>query len=191
MRQELITYDMFCQAIQKMQEQNEKISVRTIHSHIGGSFAKITDFLRRWRLKQARMQSIDRELSPNLKQAILDEIEKTVTDAKVSLETQLTQAGEQLEEANEALAKQEKISSDYEQQVNQLNQQLAVVNQLQTQQIERNQSLEKKLEQSVQDQHEADKRAAIAETRYTESEKQLAKYEKQIVQLEVEQNKKP
>jgi hypothetical protein len=53
MRQELVTYDLFCQAVQKMQEHHEKLSVHTLLNHTGGSFAKIADFLGRWRQEQA------------------------------------------------------------------------------------------------------------------------------------------
>jgi len=179
MRQEIVTYDVFCQAIQKMQGRGEEISVRTVLSHTGGSFPKISDFLKRWRQEQAHAQTIDHELSPNLKQAMLAEIGKAVTATKNLLEKQVAQAGEQLDEAIEALAKQEKALDDYEQQVNQLNQQLAIAKQIQAQQVEKIQSLEKKLEQSVRDQHEIDKRAAVAEMRCAELEKQLAKQEQQ------------
>ena len=179
MRQVLVTYDTFCQAIQSMQTQGEKISVRTILSHTGGSFSKIAEFLKRWLAEQAHAQSqVDRELSPNLRQAILVEIGKAVADTKTSYETQLNQANEQLEEAHEALAKQEKNSEAFEQQIDQLNQQLAIAHQLQAQQMEKIQWLETKLEQSIQAQHEADKKAAISETRYAELEKQVNKQEK-------------
>src|ERR1700688_3468484 len=118
MRQELITYDTFCQAVQNMQGQGEKISVRTILSHTGGSFVKIADFLKRWRAEQAHAQAqVDRELSPNLRQAILAEIGKAVTETKISYETQLNQTNDQLEEAHEALAKQENMLEEYEQQI--------------------------------------------------------------------------
>ncbi len=174
MRQELITYDTFCQAVQKMQEHGEKILVRTILSHTGGSFAKIAAFLKRWREEQAYTQSqIDHEISPHLKQAILAEIGKAEAQAKVALEAQVAQASEQLEETCEILAKQEKMLEDYEQQVNQLNQQVAVMTQLHTQHEEKMQVLEKKLEQAVAAHYAADKQAAIADTRYAELVKQL------------------
>lgn len=190
MRQEIVTYDVFCQAIQKMLERGEEISVRTVLSHTGGSFAKIAVFLKRWRQEQAHVQTTDHELSPNLKQAILAEIGKAVTTARTLLEKQVAQMGEQLDEAIEALAKQEKTLGDYEQQVNQLNQQLAIANQTQAQQAEKIQSLEKKLEQSIRDQHEADKRAAVAETRCSELEKQLIKQEKQEKETTQQKEKK-
>lgn len=191
MRQEIVTYDIFCQAIQKMQLQGEKISVRAVHSHIGGSFAKVAGFLRLWQQEQTHAKSlISSELSTNLRQAILAEIGKAVTEAKALLEKQLAQANSQLDETCEAIAKQEKALADYDEQVTKLNQELAVANQLQEQQVEKIQALEKKLEQSMQSQHEVDKRAVIAETRCAELEKQLVKWEKEMEQLKVKQNKK-
>lgn len=169
MRQEVVTYDLFCQVVQKMQEQHEKLSVRTILNHTGGSFAKIADFLKRWRQEQAHAQSLtDHELSANLRQALRAELGKAVTETKALLEDQLSRTNDQLDEAHEALAKQEQALADYEQQVTQMSQQLAIADQMQTQQAERIALLEHKLEQSHLAQHEADKRAAIAETRCTE-----------------------
>jgi len=52
--------------------------------------------------------------------------------------------------------------------------------QLQGQQEQKLQALEGKLEQTIQVQHEADKRAAVAEARCVELEKQLAKQEKSV-----------
>ena len=182
MRQALITYDIFCQTVQNMQSQAEKISVRTILSHTGGSFSKIAEFLKQWRAEQAHAETqIDRELSPNLRQAILAEIGKVVAETKDTYEKQLNQTNEQLEEANEALAKQETLLEEREQQITQLNQQLAVATEMQAQQAEKIQILEKKLEETTAAQHQADKQAAIAETRYAELEKQLLKQEKEAV----------
>lgn len=179
MRQTLVTYDIFCQAVQAMQDQGEKISVRTILSHTGGSFSKIAEFLKRWRGEQAHVESqIDRELSPNLRQAILAEIGKAVTETKNTHEKQLSQTNEQLEEANEVLVKQENLLEEQEQQIIQLNQQIAITAQMQAQQAEKIQVLEKKLEETITAQHQADKQAAIAETRCVELEKQLAKQER-------------
>ena len=176
MRQELVTYDIFCKTVQEMQTQGEKVSVRTILSHTGGSFAKLASFLKRWRSEQAHAQAqVDRELSPNLRQALLTEIGKAVAATKAVFETQLSQANEQLEEVHEALIKQEKSLGEYEQQISQLNQQLAVAQQLQIQQVDKIQRLEKKLEQAIEVQHEADKQAAVAQARCIELEKQLFK----------------
>ncbi|HVV69627.1 MAG TPA: DNA-binding protein [Patescibacteria group bacterium] len=178
MRQELITYDLFCQAALKMQDDGEKISVRTIHSHIGGSFAKLAVFLKRWRTEQSHAQSqVDHEISTNLRQAILAEIGKAKAETKAQSEIQLSQANEQLEEAHEALAKQEIALEECTQQISQLKQQIAVMNEMQNQQAEKFQALEKKLEQAIAAQHIADKQAAIAETRCSELEKQLLKKE--------------
>lgn len=180
MRHELVTYDIFCQTIQNMQVQGEKISIRTILSHTGGSFAKIADFLKRWRTEQAHAQSqVDRELSPNLRQAILAEIGKAAADTKALFEGQLSQANDQLEEAHEALAKQEKTLAEYEQQIEQANQQIAIANQIQVQLTDKIASLESKLEKAIEAQHKADKQAAIAETRFAELEKQLIKLERE------------
>lgn len=94
-----------------------------------------------------------------------------------------TTPNEQLNETLQALIKQEGALTDYEQQLNGINQQLAVAIQLQGQQLEKIQVLEGQLAQSMKEQHEADKRAAVAEARCVELEKQLAKQEKEVVRL--------
>lgn len=180
MRRETITYDQFCQTVQKMQAEGEKISNRTILSHLGGSFGTVAAYLKRWRQEQAyALAMTDRELSPNLRQAILAEIGGAITETKNQYQTQLTQANEQLDEILDVVAKQEAAFEEYESKVKKQDQQLATAHQAQTQHSERIQILEAKLDQYVRAQHEADKRAAIAETRCQELEKQLLKLEKE------------
>ena len=90
---------------------------------------------------------------------------RPVTQTKSTYEKQFNQANEQLEEANEALAKQESPLEEQEQHITQLNQQLAMTTQMQAQQAEKIQVLEKRSEEAIAAQHQADKQAAIAETR--------------------------
>ena len=93
---------------------------------------------------------IDHELSSNLRQAILAEVGKAVTETKALLEEQIVQTSDQLDEAHEALAEQEKALSDSEQELKKLTQQIAVSDKVQAQLAEKVQHLEKKLEQSIQ-----------------------------------------
>jgi Plasmid replication region DNA-binding N-term len=188
MRQEIITYDLFCETAQKMVQHNERITVRTLHSHIGGSFAKLGDFLKRWRNEQAYAQSqADKEISSNLKQAILAEMGKAVAEVKSRLEVQLAQSGEQLDEANEVIAKQENDLEGYQQQLHEWQQKSVILEALNKQQLQKIQALENKLEQSIQQRHETDKKAVVAETKCLELEKLLTRYEKQAA-FELENN---
>lgn len=181
MRRDTVTYDVFCQTVQKMQLSGEKISVRTIISHIGGAFGTVAAFLNRWKKEQSYAQSmIDRDLSANLRKAVLAEIGQAVAETKDQFQSQLDQANEQLEETLEALDKQEAALEACETQTRQLEQQLSAATSMHSQQRERITTLEEKLEQYVQVQHEADKRAAVAEARCQELEKQLAKLEKTV-----------
>jgi chromosome segregation ATPase len=183
MRQEMITYDLFCQTAQKMQSHGEKISVRTVLSHTGGSFSKIAGFLKQWRQTQVHAQSVvDRELSTHLKQAILAEVGKAVTETKILLETQLSQTSDQLDEAHEALAKQEKELEEAAQEIKQLNQALFVKERLEAQHAEKIQALGDKLEKFVHAVHEADKRAAIANESLAKQEKILQALEEKLAQ---------
>ncbi|HVV67738.1 MAG TPA: DNA-binding protein [Gammaproteobacteria bacterium] len=179
MRRDTITYDVFCQTVQKMQLAGEKISVRTILSHIGGAFGTIATFLNRWKKEQSYAQSvIDRDLSASLRKAILAEIGQAVAETKEQSQSQIDQTNEQLEETLETLARQEATLDAYEAQTKQLEQQLSTATSIQAQQLDRIALLEKKLEDYLQNQHETDKRAAVAEARCQELEKQLSRLEK-------------
>jgi hypothetical protein len=181
MRPEMITYEVFCQTAQKMQARGEKISVRAVLSHTRGSFSKIAAFLKQWRQEQEQAQSAtDCELSLNLKQAMLAEIGKAVTETKTLFVTRLAQVNDQLDEAQEVLTKQEKALEEAEQEIKQLHQALFVKEQLQIQQAEKIQALEDKLEKSVHAAHEADKRAAVAEDSLLKQEKILEVLEKRL-----------
>ena len=178
MRPTLMTYEIFCEAVEKMQAQSEKISVRTVLSHTGGSFSTVASYLKRWREEKAHAQeALYVDISTNLRQAILSEVGKVVLENRAILEARLKEKTEELEETQEALQKQEKETQGYQEEVIVLRQRTAVLEELKAHQSHELKSLEKKLEERRQKEHEADKRATIAETRLIELERQLIKLE--------------
>lgn len=109
MKTETVTYEKFLIVVQKMAESGEKLSVRSVLSRLGGSFGKVSDFLKRYNQDRANAnQAQQSNISDSLRQAILSEVGRAVGEAKLALESQLQQAIEHLQEANEKLAEQEK-----------------------------------------------------------------------------------
>ena len=108
MKSEQITYDKFCQVVAKMLENEEKLTVRAVHGRLGGSFSKISTYLKQFEQERAYMSSSRQsDVSDSLRQAVLAEIGKAVDETKMALEKQLRQVTEQLDEANEQLSVQE------------------------------------------------------------------------------------
>ena len=129
MRRDTITYDVFCETIQKMLADGEKISVRTVISHIGGAFGTVAAYLKRWRQEQAYAQSmVDRDISANLRKAILAEVGAAVAETKSQHQAQLTQVNEQLDETLEALTRQEAAFEEASAWSKQLEQQAVMAN---------------------------------------------------------------
>lgn len=109
MKTENVTYEKFLAVVQKMAAGGEKLTIRGVHSHLGGSFGKVSDFLKRYGQERANVsQAQQSNISDSLRQAILSEVGRAVGEAKLALESQLQQATEHLQEANEKLAEQEK-----------------------------------------------------------------------------------
>lgn len=109
MKTEQVTYDKFYQIANKMLENDEKLTVRNVHGRLGGSFGKVSEFLKRFEQERAYLSFAKQgDVSDPLRQAILGEIGKAVSEAKTVLEAQMTQLSSHLEEANEQLNEQEK-----------------------------------------------------------------------------------
>lgn len=113
MKSEQVTYDKFCQVAAKMLENEEKLTVRAVHGRLGGSFSKISAYLKQFQQERAYMSaSRQSDISDSLRQAVLAEIGKAVDETKIALEKQLRQVTEQLDEANEQLSAQEAAIAD-------------------------------------------------------------------------------
>lgn len=109
MKTEQVTYDKFSQISNKMLENGEKLTIRSIHGRLGGSFGKISEFLKRFEQERTYLNFAKQgDISDQLRQSMLSEVGKAVSEAKALLESQLNQMASHLEEANEQLTEQEK-----------------------------------------------------------------------------------
>ncbi len=105
MKPEQITYEKFCQIATKMLENEEKLTVRAVHGRLGGSFSKISTYLKQFEQERVYMSASRRnDVSDSLRQAMLAEIGMAVEETKTMLEKQLRQVTGQLDEANEQLS---------------------------------------------------------------------------------------
>ena len=152
MKPEQVTYEKFSQITQKMVDNGEKLTVRNVHGRLGGSFGKISEFLKRWEQERAYLNLVKQgDISDSLRQSMLSEIGKAVGDAKAALETQLQQMTSHLEEANEKLKEQEQLIDDSSEQLIELKEKLVQSNQIIKDDEVSNHDLKQKLESSIQE----------------------------------------
>lgn len=131
MKTEQITYDKFSQMVQKMIENGEKLTVRSIHGRLGGSFSKLSEFLKRWEQERAYLNLAKQaDISDPLRQAMLSEVGRAVSEAKAAIEIQLQQVSDHLGEANEKLTEQEKIIEEGSDEIRDLKEKLALAQQV-------------------------------------------------------------
>ena len=152
MKPELVTYDKFSAMVQKMVENGEKLSVRSVHNRLGGSFGKISEFLKRWEQERAYLSLVKQgDISENLRQAMLSEVGRAVGEAKAVLETQLQQITEHLGEANERLTEQEKEIEESSEMVRDLKEKLVLANQMNKEHESANRDLSEKLKSAIEE----------------------------------------
>jgi chromosome segregation ATPase len=131
MKTEQLTYDKFSAMAQKMVENDEKLTVRSVHNRLGGSFGKISEFLKRWEQERSYLSLVKQgDISDNLRQAMLSEVGRAVSEAKAALEAQLQQIAAHLEEANEKLTEQEKEIEDGTEMLRDLKEKQALAHQI-------------------------------------------------------------
>ena len=181
-RSESITYQLIAKLCNEMTKADEKPSVRKLHARIGGSFSTITAHLTQWRAQQTLAQSSDNTLSDEFHQALLVEFARITASVKKQSLAQLTEKDEQLTEAGELLAEHENRLSECEKnykemlgqaQVEQLalEKQLAAAIGVTESSKQREVVLQEKIDALIDKCHQAELKAAIAETKTAEYSK--------------------
>lgn len=186
MRKNDITYEKVAALCNELTKNQEKISVREIHKQLGGSFSNISKFLKQWQEQSLLAQKYDSEISDELMQAIKAEMVKVADNVKASFV-------EKIDIKDDEIKEMEKIIADFEKKTDELefalsksrnaarDQQLSLEKALSSAQSETKVS-EKRIEdlQAQVDElrtrcHEADIRAAVAETKVKEYERKQKK----------------
>lgn len=86
----------------------EKITVRKIHSHVGGgSFSTISKYYSQWQAERNFVKGSHAELSEEFRQAVLAEMARTTQKIKNEFDETLAIEKNQLKEAQELLAEYE------------------------------------------------------------------------------------
>ena len=150
-KSESITYQSIAKICNEMIKADEKPSVRKLHARVGGSFSTITAHLTQWRAQQTLAKSSDNTLSDEFHQALLAEFARITASVKKQLLAQLTEKDEQLTEAGELLAEHENRLSECEKTYKE------IVTKAQLEQL----TLEKKLAAAIGDSESAKKRELI------------------------------
>lgn len=175
-KSENITFQAVAVVCNEMSKAGENPSVRKLHARLGGSFSTITEHLNQWRTKQALAQSSENELSDEFNQALLAEFSRITEGVREKAKLQLAEKEAQLAEAVELLSAHESKLADYELKFNELASQaksdqlslekkLAVAIGDAESARQRELGLQKKIDLLIDKCHQAELRAAIAETK--------------------------
>lgn len=152
MKTEQVTYDKFSAVVQKMVENDEKLTVRSVHNRLGGSFGKISEFLKRWEQERSYLSLVKQgDISDHLRQAMLSEVGRAVGEAKTVLEAQLQQMTAHLDEANEKLTEQENEIENNSEQLLDIKEKLVLANQMNKEHEITYRDLSEKLESAIKE----------------------------------------
>lgn len=184
MKRDSLTYAAVAEVCEQLIKAGEKPNQRKIQQRLGGSFSTILGFLTQWKTQHDFALQVDTDLSDPFRQAVLAEIGRAVTQAKTRLESQLAEAGEQLQEAQGVLAEYEEKLNTAEQKIQALEERYhqyelrytADLSAAQTR-IEEGEKREAQQHQALSElreqKHEADIRATRAETQTEALKEQL------------------
>lgn len=182
MKTEQVTYDIFLQSVEQMRKNGEKLTVRNVLSQTGGSFGKISVFLKRFEQEQAHLSLMSHtDISDTLRQAVLSEIGRFVAEAKSALDKQVLQLTAHLDEANAQLTEQEQAMSSLKEEATALKDKLMLAEQS----ISDLESFNKDCKQQLED---AQNEKGLSITDAAKSKLQLERADKDLLELK-EHNK--
>jgi chromosome segregation ATPase len=111
MRNETVTYELVRAEINKLHFAGEKISVRNVLNKTGGSFAKISEYIKRW--KGERLLLRDDSISDNLTIAIKKEIDSAIRGEVAAKNQEIDTLNALLDESKSIITEFETKLSDY------------------------------------------------------------------------------
>lgn len=175
-KSENITYQAVAKICNEMTASGDAPSVRKLHARLGGSFSTITGHLNQWRSQQALAQSSDNELSAEFNQALMAEFARITEAVKEKSKLQIAEKEAQLAEAIELLSAHESKLEECEKKYREMEKQ-AKSEQLDLEKRlaaaisdsdslkQRELVLQEKIDALIDKCHQAELRAAIAETK--------------------------
>jgi chromosome segregation ATPase len=94
-----ILYEQVAAAIETLQAKNRKITVRAIHAVTGGSMSTVLKHYRRWQSERLGHRDEAPDISPQLTQALREELQNYARQALLSMEARLKRYAQKLKEA--------------------------------------------------------------------------------------------
>ena len=191
-KNEPITYQSVAKICNEMVNASEKPSVRQIHSRLGGSFSTLSEHLSQWRAQKTLIQSSDNELSEEFNQALLAEFARITANSKNQSSALLNEKDEQLIEVRELLSECEtklvECEKNFKAEKEQARAgQLALEKKLAAAESEAKSTkqreiiLQEKIDGLIEKCHQAELRAAVAETKVVEQSKRELNIDKKSV----------
>jgi len=185
-RREDVTYALYVNTVNDLKLRGKPTSLREVKKIIGGSHSTLLEYQRQWQADRALAATVEDDISDTFKQAILAEFGRVVQTTREKLEAQLIQERQHVKEANELLAEAEKQITDLEMQqqsereqasekILTLEKQLAAADERANELQKQVDKLEAKITQLQQQAHQSEIKAAVAEARVSELEKQKIK----------------
>ena len=184
-KQTQVTYEVFAEAANQLDSENQRVSVRAVRTKVGGSNSKLMEFLRQWKSEKQLATETDEDISDGFRQALLAEFGRVVQKTRERLEEQLADEKNSAQEALDLLAEMEKtcaeqtekitmLESQHQKRVLTLEKQIAGLEARLKDEESRETKLMQKVETLQASQHQAEINAAVAKSRCESLEKQLA-----------------
>jgi hypothetical protein len=184
-KSEPITYQSVARFCNEIAGTGNNPSVRKLHAQLGGSFSTLSEHLQQWRSQQNLASATDAELSDELRQALLAEFSRVTDSIKVKLNKALFEKEEQLTETRELLAEYENKLAAIEKSLKDCKEasrleQLSLEKRLSAAESGahsaalREKALQDKLDAMIEKCHQAELRAAVAETQVAEHQKRAS-----------------
>jgi len=187
------TYEAFKTAANQLENEGERISVRSVRAKIGGSNSKLMECLRQWKSEKQLVDEIDEFISEPFRQALLAERGRAVKQTRERLEKQLTDEKNSTQETLILLVETEKmcaqhgerikaLEANYQKTVLNFEQQVAGLKARLKDEESREESLMQQLERLRTGKHQAEVESAVAKSHYEALKKQLNIYEDKELQ---------
>ena len=170
-----INFEQVKRAADKLQLDDQKVSVRAIQSITGGSMTTVLELLRQWQQQQSAVFPVGTEenLSEKLRAAIASEISENVSKCRAAMESQIKAAEQRAQETGDLLKDAENREEELRATIDADKKEItALATQLRMTESKAGE-LETKIEELRKALLEAEKRASVAETRVEERDKSI------------------
>lgn len=165
-----ILYEQVIDAIGALQANKQKITVRAIHAVTGGSMSTVLKHYRRWQSEQLGHPSDATEISPQLTEALHNELRNYARHSLLAMETRLSTNNQKLREIESAYKEAQRYITDLEKALQQMEQNTST----------KIAGLEEQLRQSRQHAELSENRLAEVNSRLQEAAAERVVYQEQI-----------